>query len=114
MKQNISVIRGTNCMFGLVITNADGTPFSLSGGQALTFAVKKRPTDEERVLVKKVTNSVSAGTFYLELVPADTSELEPGRYFYDVGLQSGSSFYNVIEASELDIKPNISELGDGF
>lgn len=114
MSQKLSIVRGTNSVFGIVITNADGSPFSLPQGQTLVFAVKKRPKDEERMIVKKITNSVELGTYYLELFPNDTAELEPGRYFYDVGLQQSSSvFFNVIEATEFDIKPSISELGDG-
>ena len=113
-KHDLSIVRGTSNVFGLAITNADGTPFFLEDGQALVFAVKKRPKDEERVLVKKVTNSIEEGTFYLELFPSDTEDIEAGRYYYDVGLQYGNSvFFNVIEASVFDIKPNISKLGDG-
>lgn len=114
MNHDISIVRGTSNVFGLVITVPNGDPLVLEEGQTVVFAVKKKPKDDERVLVKKVTHSVADGTFYLELFPADTAELDPGKYFYDVGLQHGDSvFYNVIEASVFEIKPNISELGDG-
>lgn len=115
-KHDLSIVRGTSNVFGLAITNADGTPFVLEDGQTLVFAVKKRPKDkyDKRVLVKKVLHSVEEGTFYLELFPSDTEELDPGNYFYDVGLQQGESvFFNVIEASLFEVKPNISQLGDG-
>ena len=113
-KNDISIVRGTSNVFGLAITNTDGSPFTLEGGQVLVFAVKKKPKDIERVLVKKVVHSIDEGTFYLELYPSDTADLEAGKYFYDVGLQQGASvFYNVIEASVFEIKPNISQLGDG-
>lgn len=114
MSQKIEMVRGTNGVFGIMVTNADGTPFTIAEGQTLVFAVKKRPKDEERLIVKKITNSIEAGTFYLELFPNETADLEPGKYYFDVGLQQGSSiFFNVIEASEFNLKPNISELGDG-
>lgn len=112
--QDISIVRGTSNVFGLAITNPDGSPFMLEAGQVLVFAVKKRPTDTERLLVKKVIHSVDEGTYYLELFPSDTLSFEAGKYFYDVGLQQGGSvFFNVIEASVFDVKPNISQLGDG-
>ena len=113
-KHDLAIVRGTSNVFGLAITNADGTPFVIEDNQTLVFAVKKKPKDYSRVLVKKVSHSVDEGTYYLELFPSDTADIEPGRYFYDVGLQQGGSvFFNVIEASVFEIKPNISQLGDG-
>lgn len=113
MKQDISIVRGTTAAFGIVINDAAGNPFVLEPGQVLVFGLKKRPKDDERVLIKKFTNRVE-DQYYLELSAADTADLEPGKYFYDVGLQHGNNvFYNIIEASAFDIKPNITELGDG-
>ena len=111
--QDIEIVRGTTNSYGITLTDKDGRLFTLEADQVLVFAVKKRPKDIERVLVKQIINTVN-GEYYLELSPEDTAGLEPGKYFYDVGLQQGATvFYNIIEASVLDIKPNISELGDG-
>lgn len=113
MKHDLSIVRGTSNSFGITVTDAEGNVFTLETGQVLVFAIKKRPKDEERVLVKPITHTVN-GEYYLELSPADTADLAPGKYFYDVGMQHGESiFYNIIEASVFEIKPNISELGDG-
>lgn len=113
MKQDISIVRGTTNAFGINVTNADGEPFTLENGQVLVFALKKSPKDKNRLLTKKITSQVD-GAYYLELAPEDTLQFDPGKYFYDVGLQHGSTvFYNVIESSVFEIKPNISELGDG-
>lgn len=115
MKQDIEIVRGTTNSFGILIADTDGSIFTLGDDQTLVFAVKKQPKDEERVLVKKITTMVdSSGVYLLELFPADTAELEPGRYVYDVGLQDGSDdFYNVIKTSAFDILPNVTQLGDG-
>lgn len=111
--QYISIVRGTTNSFGIAVTDEDGTPYTLETDQVLVFGIKKKPTDLERVLVKTITHTVN-GEYYLELTPADTRDIEPGKYFYDVGMQQGESvFYNVIEASVFEIKPNITELGDG-
>lgn len=114
MIQNLSMVRGTNGVFGIEITNPDGTPFMIVDGQKVVFALKKRPKDEERLIVKTTVNQVEPGIYYLELFPEETLKLEPGKYYYDVSIQWGASgFFNVIEASEFLLKPNISELGDG-
>lgn len=113
MKHDLSIVRGTSNSFGITVTDAEGDVFTLETGQVLVFALKKRPTDEERVLVKKITNTVN-GEYYLELSPSDTADLTPGKYFYDVGMQHGASnFYPIIKASVFEIEPNISKLGDG-
>lgn len=114
MTQNLSMVRGTNVPFGIVLTNPDGTPFMIVDGQKVVFAIKKYPKDKDRLIVKTTVNQVEPGTYYLELIPEDTLGLEPGMYYYDVSIQWGASgFFNVIEASEFLLKPNISELGDG-
>lgn len=111
--QYISIVRGTTNAFGIKVLDREGDEFTLESNQVLVFGVKRRPTDLERILVKTITTSVN-GEYYLELTPADTADIEPGKYFYDVGMQQGESvFYNVIEASVFEIKPNITELGDG-
>lgn len=111
--QLISIVRGTTNAFGIKVTDDEGKEYTLESGQVLVFGIKKKPTDMERLLVKTITNTVN-GEYYLELTPADTENIEPGKYFYDVGMQQGESiFYNIIEASVFEIKPNITELGDG-
>lgn len=114
MQQNLSMVRGTNFSFGVVLTNPDGTPFVIIDGQKIVFALKRERTDVNRLVVKTTVNQVDPGVYYLELFPEETLGLEPGMYYYDVSIQWGSSgFFNVIEASEFLLKPNISELGDG-
>ena len=66
MKQDLSIVRGTSNSFGITVKDADGKVFTLETGQVLVFALKKRPKDEDRVLVKKIINIVN-GEYYLEL-----------------------------------------------
>ena len=114
MKQDQEMVRGTNGVFGIEITNPDGTPFMIIDGQKVVFALKRERTDVNRLVVKTTVNQVEPGVYYLELFPEETLKLEPGMYYYDVSIQWGASgFFNVIEASEFLLKPNISELGDG-
>lgn len=113
MKQPISIVRGTTNAFGISVVDEDGNPVTLKEDEVLVFAVKENPTDQSRLFTKKITN-VAEGDYYLELTPEDTLYIDSGRYFYDVGLQKGTTiFYNVVEASLFEIRPNITELGDG-
>ena len=112
--QKLTIVRGTTNAFGITVTDEKtGEPVVLEADQVLVFGIKKRPEDREKLLLKKITNSAD-GEYYLELALGDTSYLDPGDYYYDVGLQQGTTvFYNVIKASPLKIEPNITELGDG-
>ena len=112
-RQNLEIVRGTTNAFGLAIAYQTGDEFVLADGQVLVFGLKANKMDEERLLLKKITRAV-AGEYYLELTPEDTADLEPGQYYYDIGLQQGDNvFYNVIEPSVFTILPNITQLGDG-
>lgn len=114
MKQDIEIVRGTTNSFGITpVDEESGNALTLETGQVLVFAMKKQPKDAERVLVKKITHTVN-GEYYLEFSPADTADLEPGVYYYDIGLQHGANvFYNVIKCRKMKLIANISELGDG-
>lgn len=110
----LEIVRGTTNAFGLALTNREtGADYTLETGEVLVFGLKVDENADERILVKKITNAAN-GEYYLELEPADTADLTPGFYYYDVSLQHGSTvLYNVIEISPFLIKPNVTKLGDG-
>lgn len=123
MSNQLEIVRGTNCAYGIVVKDSNGAEYTLQGDQVLVFGLKPDPLnfnlqnqnkDEHgRVLVKLITHTVN-GEYYLELTPSDTADLLPGRYFYDVGMQHGDAvFYNIIKASPFTILPNVTRLGDG-
>lgn len=112
-ENRLEIVRGTTNAFGISVKNADGENLVLEPDQSLVFGLKRNEFDQERVLVKKVSGSTESG-YYLELAPEDTAVLQPGQYYYDIGLQQGASvFYNVVELSPFLIKPNATRLGDG-
>lgn len=112
MKHELSIVRGATSSFGISVTDANGDPFVLESGDVLVFGLKKKLKDIDRILIKPITHNMD-GEYYLELSAADTEDLEPGKYFYDVGLQRGTNvFYNIIEASVFNIKANVTKRGD--
>ena len=112
MAHKMEIVRGTSNVFGITVKDAEGDLYFLKDDEVLVFGLKKSPRDEKCVLVKSITHMAN-GEYYLELTPADTSNLEYGQYFYDIGIQVGRSvLYNVIEFSEFLIKPNAAKCGD--
>lgn len=115
MKQPISIVRGTTNFFQVDITDQNGEEYNLMTVERVVFAVKKNPNDIERLIIKTVADGSVDGKppyiFWLEV--QDTIQLEPGRYVYDISMQTGETyFYNIIESSLFEIKPNVAELGD--
>ena len=113
MGEEMSVVRGTTNSFSVTVTDDEGNEYTPEVDQVLVFGLKRNKLDENRVLVKKITRRTS-GEHYLEISPEDTKDLEPGNYYYDIGMQQGKSvFYNIVEASVFEIRPNVTMLGDG-
>lgn len=113
MKQSIAIVRGTTLSVKIKVNNADGTPHELLEGEIIRFGVKKMPADNEELISKELTSeSGSNGEYTLILLPDDTKELPFGTYYYDVGLQSGVNYYNIVECSEFEIAYNITEVAD--
>ena len=112
MVQPIEMIRGTTNVFHITITDADGFPYPLKDGEKLHFGVKQNPKDKD-LLISKIVTSGTDGGYSVKIDPGDTADLEYGRYVYDVGLESGTEYFNVIEVSTFVIKPNVTEWGDG-
>ena len=112
-ENRLEIVRGTTNAFGISVKNAEGEKLVLESEQSLVFGLKRHEFDQDRVLVKKFSGSTDSG-YYLELKPEDTADLQPGQYYYDIGLQQGASvFYNVVELSPFLIKANATRLGDG-
>ena len=111
MGQTIEIVRGTTNTLKIEVTDADGNAYNLEDGEKILFGVKKDAKDEALVIRKTVTQLYD-GYCTIDLAPADTIGLEYGRYVYDVGLQSGNDYHNIIPVSALVIQPNITKWGD--
>ena len=110
MKQPLTIVRGTTRTISISITNENGTPYSLESGEVIRFGVKKRPSDTEYLFHKEITSpGQEAGVYTFIINPADTENANFGCYYYDVGLQSGTSYFNIIECSEFRITHNVTK-----
>lgn len=112
MKQDIQMIRGTTKVFNISVTDANGSPYILGSGEFLLFGVKAKPEDSGYVVLKAVSSG-SDGVYTVNLAPDDTNNLPYNRYVYDVGLQSGNDYHNIIPTSGFAILPNVTKWGDG-
>ena len=113
MVQAIEIVRGTTLPMILEITDANGSLYSLGTGERVLFGVKKEPKDESPIFFLTAAAQGATGQYAITIYPEHTQELEPGRYWYDVGLESGGDYFNIIEPSGFTILPNITSKGAG-
>lgn len=112
MAKDIRMVRGTSRTFEIAVTDADGNAYTLRDGEKVIFGVKKNTNDEE-LLICKVVSECTDGVCKVELDPEDTANLAVGKYYYDVGLQTGEDYYIVVELSNFAITANVTKWGDG-
>lgn len=112
MGQKIEVVRGTSNGYTLFIADDSGVGYTLEEGERLLLGVKEEPKDTDLLILKVITECTD-GICTVGFAPADTIGLKYGRYVYDVGLESGEDYYNVIEASPFVVHPNVTKWGDG-
>lgn len=110
MSNKIEIVRGTTNTFQIEVRDANGVLYTVVAGEKIIFGIKEKPTDAELILAKSCSFQ-SVGSYLATLSPEDTANLEPGRYFYDVALQSGKNFYNIIEPMPFIIQPNVTKWG---
>ena len=110
MAQKIEIVRGTTNTLQISILDANGAPYNLGSGEKVVFGIKRKQEHEE-VIFAKVGEILYEGFYKVVIVPEDTENLPSGNYYYDVAIESGEAFFNVIEPSPFIIVPNITSRG---
>jgi hypothetical protein len=110
MKQPLAIVRGTTKTMTIRVTAEDGSVYTLGSGEILRFGVKKHPGDTAYLFSKDMSSSSLADGVYSFIInPGDTENLDFGCYYYDVGLQSGSEYFNVIPCSDFRVEYNVTK-----
>lgn len=103
----LSVVRGTTNTIRIDVTDANGTPYVLGIGEVLRFGVKRNAASSDYLIRKDITSGT--GSYLVTLMPEDTIGLAVSQYLFDVGLQSGDNYYNVIPATVFNVLGNITK-----
>lgn len=107
-KQKITIVRGTTNSFAIAIVDEEGEAYVLESGEVLRFGIKARAEDAQYIVEKEMTTANNDGEYEFTITVSDTANLPFGTYAYDVGLQSGNAYYNVIPASDFVVAKNIT------
>lgn len=79
---DIALTRGDTLFLTVDLTDSDGDKYSPREGDVLRFAMKKRISSAELVILK----DIPVDTLTFEIEPSDTKELMYGSYVYDIEL----------------------------
>ena len=101
--KQLSLIRGDSQSYTLTIKKSDGTPYCLKNW-SVTFTLKTNYSlpDSQASLQKVVTSFAdstagTSGVAVLAIEPADTVNLEPGEYDFDIQVcTSDSKIYTIL------------------
>ena len=111
MGKTINLVRGSTNTFDIALRDEKGAFYALGSDEILRFGVKKTTAASAYKLVKELTAADLSSTgdaYVLILHPEDTENLESGDYVYDIGMQSGADYYNVVPCSDFILHPNIT------
>ena len=110
MQNRLEIVRGTTNTIRLEVVDVNGTAYNLDANARIIFGVKEKVEDTELVF-QQTAEVVGEGIFEVKIVPENTEGLKCGKYSYDVGLQRGEDYFNIIEPSTLVITPNVTFRG---
>jgi len=109
MESEVLFYLGNNGTLKFTFYDEDRAPINLTGG-VLTFSVKARENDTTAIISKVTSESAQGnipvgtdGIVNFLLIPADTEDLRPKKYVYDVQFvdSNGKTFTMVKDVFEL-------------
>lgn len=87
----IKFTKGDSVALNVDLQNADGTVYEMQSGDELKFTIRKNPSDNDPILHIPVSST------RIVLRPILTNMIEPGRYCYDIELEtSDGNVYTIV------------------
>ena len=96
---NLVVDQGTTFSSIITLTNQDGTPMDLTD-YTVKSQFRKSYQSSSAVNFTASIYDAAAGQVQLRLDPSDTTNIQAGRYLYDIELTAPSPDYTKIRALE--------------
>jgi hypothetical protein len=110
MNKTIEIVRGRTEPFEITVLDSTGALYATEDGERIIFGIKKQEHDNELLIAKAATVN-SSGLYQVTLYPEDTEQLECGKYFFDVSLESGNDLFTIIEPMPLIMRHNVTKRG---
>ena len=106
---NFSVAQGDTWVETLEIKNADGTEHQYDSSEIVRFALSTSRSANDVIITKILEYDTINHEYVIILSAAETATLTADAiYYFDIGLQSGTTYTRLIECQELKVIPGIS------
>lgn len=93
----IALTKGDSAYLHFVLTMSDGAVYEMQEGDMLRLTVRTRADPACPVLLEAVSD-----TDTITLLPEKTSQLDPGKYSYDVQLQTATGdIFTIVGAQSI-------------
>jgi len=107
---NLTIDQGTTFSSDVTVKDANGNPFDLTGYTAIARMAKGYSSTRTRTIITcTVAASATSGVITMSLTADDTTQLEEGRYVYDLEiLQTSSSTITRVIEGVITVRPQVS------
>lgn len=108
----ITTRKGGTLSITISIGDVDDDPYTLESGDKIRFGVRN-VSGGNKLIYKELTSSDEVdGEYPLTLTPENTN-IDVGRYLYDVSLQtSDGDLYDIVPADYFIVKDSVTFKGD--
>lgn len=104
-KANLIIPQGATYETQISLSDADGAVFDLTNYTGRSYVKKHFTSLTYHEFTVNLSNS---GILTLSMTAEQTSNIEPGRYRYDVEIQTGNTVLRVIEG-EVRVTPEVTK-----
>lgn len=110
VKANIIIDQGTDFEAIIDLTSPDGLPYNLTGYTIASQMRKNYATSTAAATFGASSQVPTSGQITLELAKAVTTDLEPGRYLYDVEITSSGGLTTRVVQGTATVTPGITRI----
>lgn len=108
IKANLVIDQGTDFSARIDLVDGSNNPYNLTGFTAA--AQMRKNYASETAYNFDVTNKGDLGQLFLSMNNTTTSQLEPGRYLYDVEITSSSGSISRVVEGIVTVTPGITRI----
>lgn len=108
IKANIVIDQGTDFTATIDLSDAQGNPYDLQGFTAAAQMRKNYASTNATDFVTEI--SVPSSQIVLTLAKAETVDLDPGRYMYDVEITSSANTTTRVVEGIATVTPGITRV----
>ena len=105
---NYYIDTGSNWASVITVRGSDGLPLNLTGYSVSSY-IRKSPTSKTHISFNAAVYSEVGGQIRLSLSHTDTDGIKPGRYLYDVEIQSPSNERRRVSEGIIVFTPQITK-----